>query len=202
MDDLTKGIRSWPRVLVANMILLLCISILSNYLDYSRGKTVELKVRTRYNDAVHYNKVSTVHGVFESGSNGTLSVKPQSFLDAYILTYATSESFNVFDYLYFLTITCLLWWMTYDIRKEDIFSKKVITGLRWIGWSIAFYGILKMLIFFPVNAFIGNYTGEVFGAQEPIRYPYSFLMGALLFQLIPMFIQKARQIQKEKELTI
>ena len=202
MDDITKGIRSWPKMIVLQLVFAFCLSLLFNYKQYTKGRAIELDVRSPYNKAVHYNKLSTAKGVFESGSEGVLMVEPQSFKEACMLRYVTSKSFNVLDFIYFLSIALLLWWMTYDIRKEDIFSAKVISGLRWIGFSIAFYGILKMFNHLLIDDFIRNYTEGAFGIQETVAPPYRLLLAALFFQLIPMFIQKARQIQREQNLTI
>lgn len=189
-------------MIVFNLIMAFCLSILINYVDYSDGKSVELRVSSQYNSAVHYNELTTALGVFQSGADGILVVQPRSFNEACMLRYITSNTFNVLDFIYFLSIACFLWWMTYDIRKEDIFSKKVISGLRWIGWSIAVYGILKMLHVLLVNSFISHFSEGVFSAQKPEFLEYRFFLGAIFFQLIPMFIQKARQIQREQNLTI
>ncbi len=202
-DKTEKLVRRFPILMLTILLMLPLVDILASYSRMDNVMVLDLAANRLPKRT--YKHVKLGENTFVTGVEGTVYWKPKSFKEAFILRSIVKSRYTstigLLDIIYLLIINGVLYWMLFDIKKDNFLSPKVIKGVRIITYFIGAYMLMPYLKYYVSNYFLDEVTKGQFKAQFPDISFIPYIMVIALIKLLPIII-KAEKVQRDQDLTI
>lgn len=153
-----------------------------------------------------YHQVETKEFTYVTGMEGQVYWKSKTRLESFTLNFFANQNamITALGAVYTLILDVILFWMLYDLKPENIFSKKISRGGKCI-----FYLSLLLLGKDVFQYYISDYflkqltQGRFEAAQQTISFALlPYFIGMLAFPLFMKFFLQAQKTEQEQQLTV
>jgi len=198
------SIKSVRRIPFIFFLLILVYSFISIFeCITSVGETKILDVNIATGDFKTYKSIDLGENSFQTGTEGRLYWKVKNINEAFLVAVANRNSVgNFYDLLYLWILDIILFIMFFNVQENNVFSGRVVLGLRLVGYSFLIYSFINLLSYEMACKSIEQLTDNKFTAQfRHDNIPKYLIFCYLIIFIIP-FIKKGISLQQEQELTI